>query len=940
MSASPSAEALAAEAARLIEAGAGALPAPGFDLLALAWALKADCYAHWNREPGRAAKAAQALAQLPVAALPEPERLQVAGLAAWTAGMGHVAAGDMAAAVQAFDRAAEQLRQAGQPDPAAQTQVPKVMALSMLGRHEDATACAIAAHDELLRLGNLAAASRVSNNLGISLQRRGDYVAAAQHCRQASVLFARQGDHLNSVLADINLANALASMGDVEEAERIYARVRMRAANQALEYPLAVVEEWVALLDLSRGRYGPALAGMESARRRYEALALPHALAIAEKQLADTYLDLRLLPEALALFDTSIAQLERLGMPEEQAWGLAQRGRTLALLGRVPAAREAFEAAAALFAAAQHAVGLASVRQALAELALAQGDGATAGQQAQDALAGFAEARHAEGEARAQALLAEALWQQGDAPGAQAAFARTLALARERQLLQVQVRCLTGQALAAPPDEAAALLEAAIELLEDQRRALPGDEFRRAFLTEHLRPYQQRLRLALAGGDAAEVLVQLERYRARSLDERIATAKDLEDTDAIEDDAPLRERLNWLYRRLQRLQDEGEHAPALHEEMLRTEHALLERTRRRRMAQPRREEAASTALDASALQAALGPTDALVAYGVLDDELFALVASRQGLQLLRHCASWAQVQQAVQSTRFQIETLSHGLAAVQPHLAAIHRRTLARLEQLHALLWAPVQAALPDTADVATPRRLLLVLPGLLNAIPFAALQGPDGLALGARFELAQLHSARAALRGLAHQMPPPQALLALGESTRLPHAAAEARRVADSFPQAELRVGEAATLAALQAAAGSADLIHLACHAQFRTDNPRFSALHLVDGALTVDQAETLRLRPGMVVLSACESGLADAAAGDERIGLVRAFLVAGAARVLASLWPVDDAVTADFMRDFYGALVAGQGPAQALKSAQQRLRQQRPEPYFWAAFTLYGGW
>ena len=89
---------------------------------------------------------------------------------------------------------------------------------------------------------------------------------------------------------------------------------------------------------------------------------------------------------------------------------------------------------------------------------------------------------------------------------------------------------------------------------------------------------------------------------------------------------------------------------------------------------------------------------------------------------------------------------------------------------------------------------------------------------------------------------------------------------------------------------------------------------------------------------------------AGDDRVGLVRAFLVAGAARVLASLWPVDDALTEVFMQRLYAALAAGQHPAAALRSAQLASIQpgaqpgaqvgEQPHPCHWAAFTLHGGW
>jgi CHAT domain-containing protein len=180
------------------------------------------------------------------------------------------------------------------------------------------------------------------------------------------------------------------------------------------------------------------------------------------------------------------------------------------------------------------------------------------------------------------------------------------------------------------------------------------------------------------------------------------------------------------------------------------------------------------------------------------------------------------------------------------------------------------------------------------------------------------------------------QKVLALGDSGRVPHAGPEARRVAALFPAGIAYVGEAATIAHLQRDAPAADLLHLACHARFRADNPRFSALQLADGALTVDLAEALELGPCTVVMSACETGLTS---GDEAVGLVRAFLVAGAARVVASLWPVDDRVTAAFMQHFHEAARAGAGSAQALRAAQDAVAAEHPHPHFWGAFALHGG-
>lgn len=873
--------------------------------------------------------------------MPPAQRREIEGLAAWTGGIACAARAQMADAVRCFDEAAAALREAGRADPAAQTQVPKIMALSMLGQHAQAAACAEATQRELLALGNLRAAARVSLNLGSLQLRRDAYAEAARHYRQAAVLFARLGDREHSVLADIGMADAITSQGDFDEALRIYARARMRAGLQGMELELGIADESVALLDLSRGNYREALSGFESARRRYESLALPQYLAVAEKQLGDAYLELRLLPEALALFEAAVTKFGALELPDEQAWALAQQGRAQALLGR-PAAQESFSRATALFAAQGNAVGRAAVALARGELALVADAPQEALERADEAARDFAEAAQADGCARAEVLRAQALLASGRIDDAGAAFDTALQHAREQRRLTAQVRCLTGQgriALARGDEPAAtACFESAIELFEDQRRALPGDEIRSAFLADALRPYQELLRLALERGDGELLLQRLDRFRARTLDLR-----QLEGAGAPADDDEeqlLRERLNWLYRRVQRQQDEGAPSAALVEEMQHTEADLLERARRRRLASAGSAAVAADGtapLAAAAVCAALGEGEVLVEFGALDDELFACVVTRDAVLPVRRMARWSEAQEAVQAVRFQMETLRHGAAPVRRHLAALEARARARLQRAHALVWQPLLDAVG--APLAAARRVLVVPHAGLAALPFAALHDGRGW-LGERHALALAPSARAALNGL--RQPPPRAVsaLALGESSRLPQAAAEARGVAAMFAQGQALVGDQAGIEPLRRCAGSADVLHLACHAQFRSDNPRFSALHLADGALTVDQVETLSLRPGIVVLSACETALADGGVGDEMFGLVRAFLVAGASRVLASQWPVDDASTADFMAGFYRSIVAGRPVADALFEAQALQMTRQSHPYFWAAFTLYGGW
>ena len=956
--------AAAADLVRQMLASGEPLPTAALDgsTLALAWALKDLCYAAWSSEPQRAAKAAEALRSLSlrVPIHPEPTDVdahadaqartrEVQALADWTAGIAAITRGDMAQATPCFDRAAALFQSLGQPEHAAQTQVPKIMALSMLGRYDAAAECAEQAQREFVALGDVRGAGKVSLNLGALHERRGAYAQAVRHSRQAAVLFARVGDHEHSVMADINMANALTSMGDFDDALRIYARARMRAGTHGFPVLEALVDASVALLQLARGEYRDALAGFEAARRRYEQLALPQNVAILEKQLADAYLELRLLPEALALFDQVVAHFQALDIPDEQAQALAQRGRVQALLGLPAQAAASFERAAALFTAQGSGVGEAAVTLARAELALVNGEASQAAALAAQAAHGFDAAGLADGRCRADVVRAQALLRTDQAEPARALFDTTLERARALQLLTVQVRCLSGLGLAAQArgDVAAAraAFNAAVELFEEQRRALPGDEIRSAFLTDHLRPYQELLRIALqaqarlaSSRGAAEVLQQLDRFRARSLGERLAEGGGLADDAATHG---LRDRLNWLYRRAQALDDDGESSAPLSDELRRTELALLERARRDRLARHApsaapatgRAEGSEEHVDIEALHGRLGDGGALVEYGVLDDELFACVVTRTGVTLHRQLAAWSEVLDALRAARFQIDTLRHGAAPVREHLERLTSRAQLRMGRLHALVWAPLAAALSHC------RHVIVVPHAQLGLLPFAALHDGERY-LAQRCELAVAPSARLALRGLLRRPLRPQRALALGDSNRLAHAAQEAQFVAGLFPQGRAFVGAQATLATLRSHAGSADVIHLACHGQFRSDNPMFSALHLHDGLLTVEAAESLGLRPGIVVLSACETGLAELGSGDEMVGLVRAFLVAGAARVLASLWPVDDAVTASFMASFYAALCRGQAPAAALQRAQIDVMQTHPHPFYWAAFTLHGGW
>lgn len=146
--------------------------------------------------------------------------------------------------------------------------------------------------------------------------------------------------------------------------------------------------------------------------------------------------------------------------------------------------------------------------------------------------------------------------------------------------------------------------------------------------------------------------------------------------------------------------------------------------------------------------------------------------------------------------------------------------------------------------------------------------------------------------------------------------------------------------------------IIHFATHGIFDGEHPELSGLmlSLVDrqgrprnGFLTLQEIYNLKLPVELVVLSGCKTALGKQIKGDGLMGLTRAFMYAGASRVVASLWNVDDAATAELMKYFYKAMEQQRmRPAAALRKAQLQMGRQKRfrDPYYWASFTVQGDW
>jgi len=917
----------------------------------LAHALKDVCLEEWSGDPPRAVAAADALEALASA----DDSEEVAALRDWGAGIAALVGGRMEEAIRRLDEAESRFQQLCQPHTAGSTRVSKLIALALLGRYEEAIETGLRARDVFLEHGDPRAAGRVEHNIGNLHLRRDRYQEAEHYLKLARDRFLHADDLKQLAIIENSLAYVYTFLHDFRSAEDLYREALAHAEGAGLGAKQvtiqAAVEASMGNLALFRGRYREALELLERSRRHYDTTGMPHQSAVAELELADAYLELNLAAEARAVYERVIPTFAELGMRAEQARALAQAGRAAVIDGDAAAAHDLLARARALYAAEGNLVGESYVTLAEAQLHLSEGDHA-----ATAVLAAQAETPLARAGARRRMLLAR--WMRGEAARAQGQerlaqilLDTTLREAEQQALPQIAERCHTSLGLLAAArgetSKAEDSFRRAVALIEDLRAPLPAEEFRTAFVADKLAPYDELVRLCLDDSGqtrVTEALCYVERARSRALVEMLSGAlavrprpRDEFEAGLLEQLGRLREELNWFYSRINRPEEadaaRGAAAmQALHDAVRERETRALEIMRQLQQ-RGGGELGRAEPLDVPALQRALGEETALVEYTSLDGQLLAFVVTNETVEVVRGLAHEREVSEALGQFRFQLGSLRYGSSRMRSHLGPLTERARRHLGALYDLLLRPVEPRLGA-------RRLVVVPHRALHYVPFHALHD-GGAYVVERREVSYTPSASVLRHCLEKpERPFTKALLFGVADEQTPRVRDEIKALAPLFPESEALLDADATLEALRAHAPAADVVHLACHGQFRPDSPLFSSLRLGDGWMTVHDAYTLEVGAGLVTLSACETGVSAVAPGDELIGLVRGFFYAGAPSLLMSLWTVDDEATAELMTDLYTHLRAGSRPAAALRAAQLRQMQTRPHPFFWSPFVLTGRW
>lgn len=252
-----------------------------------------------------------------------------------------------------------------------------------------------------------------------------------------------------------------------------------------------------------------------------------------------------------------------------------------------------------------------------------------------------------------------------------------------------------------------------------------------------------------------------------------------------------------------------------------------------------------------------------------------------------------------------------------------------------------------------------LIPSGLLGLLPLHAAWRPDSSApSGRRYALDDVNwsyapnaRALAAARERAAVLSADKLLLVVDpqpvKAADLPNALEEADKIIQLWPEAARTSlpQRAATYEEVTRKLPLHDVLHYAGHAFAGWDMPQEGGLLLADDrVLTVRELHTMHLTMRLAVLSACETGVPGARIPDEVIGLPTGLVEAGVIGVVASLWSVPDATTAQLMGDFYALWRSPElellaRPGEALRCAQLALRDGgHAHPYFWAAFAYSG--
>ena len=899
----------------------------------LADEIRTVCYVTWTSEPIKARRAAAAMQLLmKINALPE-----IKAAAFWVEGIANITKGKFEKAVLSLDKAVETLTNIDQKHNAAQAQVAQLLALAMLGRYDEAIRTGRTALKVLAAAGDNLAAGKIEMNLSNIVSRRSQHSEAVRYCMSARRRFIKAGEKSWQAMAENGLANSYMELNQFAKAEQYYKTAVNTACQLKMHVTEAEIEASLGNLALMRGDYPAALRSLEISRQRYDELDMPHQSAIAELEIADIYAELNLTTEAIEIYNRIATIFARLKLRAEEARARLNLGRVLMRTRDFQGTKRSLTKALKLFERERNPSGSVVSILSLAEAELELGKQTEAKQLLDSASKLIAVDENPRSVVRFELLNGIEKLTSGKVAKSRKHLEQATKLAKKNnhpEALRIGETWL-GRAFLKDGDlsNSARHFRKAIEVVERQLGRLAGDEFNMSYSGTRLDAYSDLGKLLLSRNRIGKAFEAFEMGRSRSLLDRHANKKgrDKATKKLIAQAANARAELNLLYRRADVSPPNVLHRLRSH--ITRAERSLagLDRQINSLAATARDKKANREDFTLLTLRSALGASTSLVEYVVLDGKVGAFVVTSDRVAFLPSLASESEIGELLESLHFQLDTVRYGSAHLERFAAQLKAKTDHILALLHDKLFRPLEKYIRGN-------RLLVVPAGVLNYVPFCALFDGEKYLIE-KSEISHAPSAAVWQQLAERRRRKLEKFLLVGfADERIPLVESEIKLISKVIPNAKQLAGNAATFSAFAANAGNHDLLHIACHGQFRPDNPMFSSLHLADGWVTVRDLVANRIGAELVTLSACETGISKIFAGEEILGLARGFLSAGARSLIVSLWAVNDTAATKMMPQFYKQISAGDTTAAALRNIQLEMIARETHPSLWAPFFYIG--
>jgi CHAT domain-containing protein/tetratricopeptide (TPR) repeat protein len=846
-------------------------------------------------------------------------------------------------AIPFYRQVISKLGDAGDMHRAARLRLALIGVLLNADRYEEAFEVARVAeslfednHDEM-------GLAKLYNNLANIYHRTDDHVKAYESYLKSYEIFERVGDTQAIALSSFNLGNALADIDQFEKSDEMYGRAIRLSQELGLRDLATQADYNRAYLHYLRGRYSEALENFSRLRQTFEEAGSWRHYALCDLDEAEIYLQLNLSKDAATLAMRAAQRFETLGLRYEQAKATAFYGVALIQLHRSGEALQVFSTAQQIFELENNRywIGLLDLYRAEVHFSLDRYWEAQA--LATQANATFKHLAIPSKRIFSLVLLGRVAMALCDLAAAERYSLEIQAIIKDVKiplvLFPYHLLCADIAERSRKWQHARAHYEAAAGELERHQARLHHDDLRVTFFKGRHRAYDALVRLSLDSPQESEHLSSAyawcERARSRGLIELLShcapsSRRNLQRSLVVKVNR-LREELNMHYARSK---PESRPNPSLqeYEVIALKEQELARALREVSSADPEYvslQQVSIATLDS--VQAVLPKRTTLIEYFTAGDEILAFIVSSSNVKVIRRLCPASRVLVLQERLGFQLEKFLLGSDYAQGHSHQILESTKRHLQELYRNLVSAFVAEI-DT------EHLLIVPHGSLHFLPFHAFYDGERYLID-RFEVSYAPSASVLKYCLEKESVPGSSPLLVGVADEnAPMVSEEITMLEKLFPDARVLRDTAASRSEFFEQSKISSFMHIATHAVFRQDNPMFSSFKLADGWVTAFDLFSMACQTNLVTLSGCQSGVSEVSGADDLLGLMRGFFYAGARSLLVSLWNVNDKSTSALMSNFYRNWREGTPKSIAFRSAMLTIRNEYPNPFYWAPFLLVG--